>query len=154
MPVEVKGIPEGVSVVIPRLFCRDPAAQIDFCTNVLEAVTLNRRPGPDGKVAHALLTIGSAMVMIEGEWPGIPTRAPSPDGSSPVVLYVYVKNVDETVDRAVTAGARILMPLTNQFWGDRTAWFIDPSGHVWTAATRIEETTEQERQERLDRMRT
>jgi PhnB protein len=152
MTAELKGIPEGVSVVIPRLFCRDPAAQIEFCTNVLDAVTLNRRPGPDGNTAHALLTIGPAMVMIESEWPGVASRAPSPDGSSPVVLYVYVANVDETVRRAMAAGATMLMPLTNQFWGDRTAWFIDPSGHVWTAATRVEETTEEERQDRLNRL--
>jgi PhnB protein len=90
------------------------------------------------------------MVMIEAEWSGIPTRAPSADGSSPVVLYVYVENVDETMERAIAAGARLLMPLTNQFWGDRTAWFIDPSGHVWTAATRVEETTEQDRQDRYE----
>jgi PhnB protein len=70
-----------------------------------------------------------------------------------VVLYVYVEDVDETVERAVASGARILMPATNQFWGDRTAWIIDPSGHVWTVATRIEETTEGERKERLARSR-
>ena len=70
-----------------------------------------------------------------------------------VVLYVDVENADETVDRAVAAGARVLMPLTDQF-GDRTAWIIDPSGHVWTVAARIEEkTTEEQRQERLTRMR-
>jgi len=75
--------------------------------------------------------------------------SPAPDGSSPVVLYVYVESVDNTVKRAVSAGARILMPPTDQFWGDRTAWIIDRSGHVWTVATRIEEPTEEERQKRL-----
>ena len=152
MTSEVKGVPDGVSVVIPRLFCREPDAEIEFCTKVLGAVALNRRPGPDGKLAHALVTIGPAMVMIESEWSGIATRAPVPDGSSPVVLYVYVENVDKTVERAIGAGAKVLMPLTNQFWGDRTAWFMDPSGHVWTVATRIEETTEEERRDRLDRI--
>jgi len=92
------------------------------------------------------------MVMIESEWPEVPNRAPAPDGSSSVALYVYVENVDEAVQRAVRSGARILMPATNQFWGDRTAWIIDPSGHVWTVATRIEETTEEQRQERLARL--
>jgi PhnB protein len=145
----VKGVPEGASVVIPRLFCRDPVAQIEFCKTALDAVELVRRPGPDGAVAHALMTIGPAMVMIESEWPGVASRAPSPDGSSPVVLYVYVENVDQTVERAVASGATILMPLTDQFWGDRTAWIMDPSGHVWTVATRIEEPTEEERRERL-----
>lgn len=147
-----KGIPEGASVVIPRLFCRDPAALLEFCVTVLGATERVRRPDADGKVAHALITIGPAMVMIESEWPGISSRAPSTDGSSPVVLYVYVENVDEVVSRALIAGARILQPLTDQFWGDRTAWIADPSGHVWTFATRIEETTEEERQARAARL--
>jgi PhnB protein len=149
MTEQRKGLPEGASVIIPRLFCRDPAAQVDFCTITFGGVEGVRRPGPDGKIVHALLTIGPAMLMIESEWPGMTSRAPLPDGSSPVVLYVYVEDVDETVERAVAAGARILMPLTNQVWGDRTAWIMDPSGHVWTVATRIEETTEEQRQARL-----
>ena len=147
-----KGVPEGASAVIPRLFCRDPVAEIEFCTTAFGAEEGVRRPGADGKIAHALITIGPAMVMIESEWPEVPNRAPAPDGSSSVALYVYVENVDEAVQRAVRSGARILMPATNQFWGDRTAWIIDPSGHVWTVATRIEETTEEQRQERLARL--
>jgi PhnB protein len=101
-----------------------------------------------------LLTIGPAMIMIEAEWPGVPTRAPQPDGSSPVVIYVYVDDVDKTVERAVAAGAKVLFPVENQFWGDRIGWVMDPSGHVWTIATRIEETTEEERQARLSRIMT
>jgi PhnB protein len=149
MTEKVKGIPDGASVVIPRLFCRDPVAEIEFCTATFGAVELNRRPGSDGKTAHALITIGPAMVMIESEWPQVANRAPAPDGSSPVVLFVYVENVDETTARAEATGARILMPPANQFWGDRTAWIIDPAGHVWTIATRVEESTEEERKARL-----
>ena len=148
----VKGIPDGASVVTPRLFCRDIPAEIDFCKNTFGAVELGRRPGPDGTVAHALLTIGPAMIMIEGEWPGITSRAPKLDGSSPVVIYVYVEDVDKTVERAVAGGAKILFPVANQFWGDRIGWVMDPSGHVWTIATRIEEPTEEERQARLSRI--
>lgn len=145
-------VPEGASAVIPRLFCRDPAAEIDFCKAVFGAVEGVRRPGDDGRLAHALITIGPAMVMIEGEWPQVANRAPTGDGSSPVVLYIYVGDVDAAVERAVAAGATVLLPLTNQFWGDRTAWIMDPAGHVWTVATRIEETTEEQRQERLTRL--
>ena len=148
MPGRVKGIPDGASVVIPRLFCRDVAAAIDFCTNTFGAVELNRRPGPDGKAAHALMTIGPAMIMIEGEWPGMASRAPKPDGSSPVVIYVYVEDVDKTVERAVAGGAKVLFPVENQFWGDRIGWIMDPSGHVWTIATRVEEPSEDQRRER------
>jgi PhnB protein len=148
MASKVKGIPDGASVIIPRLVCRDPAAAIDFCVNTFNAVERRRRPGPDGTVAHALLTIGPAMIMIEGEWPTLTSRAPKSDGSSPVVMYVYVEDVDQTVERAIAGGAQLLIPAKNQFWGDRTAWIMDPSGHVWTIATRIEETSEQERRER------
>src|SRR5439155_6439553 len=122
--------PENSSVVMPRLFCRDVAGEIDFCQKVFGAVELNRRPGPDGNAAHALLTIGPAMIMIEAEWPGLASRAPIPDGSSPVVIFVYVEDVDKTVERAVAAGAKVLIPAENLFWGYRTACVMDPSGHV------------------------
>jgi len=88
------------------------------------------------------------MIMIESEWPTLTSRAPTPDGSSPVVVFVYVEDVDQAVERAVAAGAQVLMPIQNQFWGDRTAGIMDPSGHVWTIATRIEETSEDERKDR------
>jgi PhnB protein len=143
-----KGIPEGASVVIPRLVCHDVSAAVEFCTNTFGAVERVRRPGPDGSAAHALLTIGPAMIMIEREWPSLTSRVPKPDGSSPVVIYVYVEDVDKTVERAVAAGAKILIAAANQFWGDRIAWIMDPSAHVWTIATRIEDTSEDQRQKR------
>ena len=144
----VKGVPDGASVIIPRLVCRNPSAEIDFCARTFAAIERVRRPGPEGTVAHALMTIDGAMMMIEAEWPTLPSRAPAQDGSSPVVIFVYVHDVDQTVDRAAAAGAQVLAEPRNQFWGDRTASIIDPSGHVWTIASRIEETTEQERTDR------
>ena len=96
MERKVKGIPDGVPVVTPRLFCRDPVAEIEFCATTFAAVELNRRQDADGNTAHALMTIGPAMIMIESEWPQVANRAPSPDGSSPVALYVYVR-VDDAV---------------------------------------------------------
>jgi PhnB protein len=133
---------------MPRLVCAEAAAEIDFCVGTFDAVELNRRPGPDGSVAHALIKIGSGMIMIEAEWPTLTSRAPKLDGSSPVVIFVYVGDVDRTVERAITNGAQVLVPLQNQFWGDRIAWIMDPSGHVWTVASRIEDTTAQERTDR------
>ena len=134
MTEQVKAVPEGASAVIPRLFCRDPGAEIEFCQAALGAVERVRRPGADGRLAHALVTIGPAMVMIESEWPGVANRAPAPDGSSPVALYLYVADVDAVVERAEAAGAKVLAPPQDQFWGDRTAWMMDPAGHVWTRA--------------------
>jgi PhnB protein len=74
------------------------------------------------------------------------------DVSSTVAIFVYVEDVDQFMDRAVAGGAKVLVPAANQFWGDRIAWIMDPSGHVWTIATRVEETTEEQRQERLARI--
>jgi PhnB protein len=153
MTNRVKGIPDDSSVVIPRLFCRDPAAAIDFCKHTFNANELGRRLGPDGSVVHALMVIGAAMIMIEGEWPTLKTRAPRMDGSSPVVIFVYVEDVDDTLDKAIANGAELLIPAQDQFWGDRIAWIMDPSGHVWTIATRIEETSSQERSDRWSDIR-
>jgi PhnB protein len=146
---QVKPIPEGISMMMPRLICRDPLLLIDFCKTTFDAIEQGRRPGPDGTVAHALMMIGPAMFMIEAEWPTMTSRAPKLDGSSPVVIFVYVRNVDAVVEKAANAGATIMKPPEDQFWGDRTAWIMDPSGHVWTIATRIEEPTEEERKNRL-----
>ena len=152
MTSKVTPIPDGASVVVPRLFCRDPGMELEFCRNTFGAEERVRRPGPDGGVSHALIAIGPAMIMIESEWPNFANRAPELDGSSPVAIFVYVGDVDRTVERAVAGGARVLVPVENQFWGDRTGWIVDPSGHVWTVATRVEETTEEQRQERLTKV--
>jgi PhnB protein len=148
----VKSIPDGVSPVMPMLVCSDVSAEIDFCKTTFGATELVRRPGPDGSAAHAALTISGAMIMIEAEWPTLSSRSPQTDGSSPVVIYVYVENVDEVIKRAVASGAKVLLPAQDQFWGDRTARIMDPSGHVWTVSSRIEETTSTERQDRWSKM--
>jgi PhnB protein len=93
------------------------------------------------------------MLMIEAEWPSLPSRAPQGDGSSPVVIYVYVEDVDATVERALTQGGRLIRPTETQFWGDRIGWVLDPAGHMWTIATRVEETTENERRDRWSKIR-
>jgi PhnB protein len=143
-----KGIPEGASALIPRLVCSDVETQIKFCSEAFGAIEALRRPGPDGRVAHAMLKFGPAMLMLEGEWPTLPSRAPNPDGSSPVVIYLYVEDVDAVVERALKLGGKLVVPVQTQFWGDRTGWVQDPAGHMWTIATRIEETTEPQRRDR------
>jgi PhnB protein len=145
-------LPENTSLVMPRLVCEDAEAEMEFCLRTFEAEELNRRPGPYGKVAHGLLKVSGEMIMIEGIWPSLPSRAPVSDASSPVVIFVYVPDVDATVERAVANGARVLVPLQDQFWGDRVAWFIDPAGHVWTVASRIEDTSAAERTARWDKI--
>jgi PhnB protein len=154
MAADVKPVPDNSSVLIPRLFCRDLRAEIEFLKAAFGAEDPNRRPGPDGRIIHALLTIRGQMLMLEAEYPTLPSRVPALDGTSPVVIFVYVEEVDRVVEKATSLGARLLIPVKDQFWGDRTGWIMDPEGHVWTVATRIEETTALERSERWEKIRT
>ena len=144
--VTVKSIPAGVQAVFPMLVCLSPEAQMNFCAAAFGAVEQIRRPGPDGSPIHIAMRINDAFLVVQSEFPGIvASRVPAADGSSPVVIFVYVADVDQALERAVAAGATILIPAQNQFWGDRTARILDPSGHVWTVASRIEETAEEQR---------
>ena len=88
---KAKSIPDGVSAMMPMLVCRNVAAEIDFCKTTFDALELVRRTGPDGSAAHAALTINGAMLMIEGEWPTLSSRSPITDGSSPVIIYVWLR---------------------------------------------------------------
>ena len=147
-------IPQGVQAVFPMLVCRNPEAEMDFCVSAFGAVEQVRRPGPDGSAIHMAMRINEAFVVVQAESLDlVASRAPNPDGSSPVVIYVYVAGVDSSVERAVAMGAKVLRPAQDQFWGDRTARILDPSGHVWTVASRIEEATEAQRAARWSDMR-
>jgi PhnB protein len=150
----VKSIPEGVQAVFPMLVCGSPEAEMNFCATAFGAVEQVRRPGPDGSPIHIAMRINGAFLVVQSEFPdAVASRVPNRDGSSPVVIFVYVADVDQAVERAAGMGAEILMPAQDQFWGDRTARILDPSGHVWTVASRIEETTEDQRAKRWSDIR-
>ena len=149
-----KSIPEGVQAVFPMLVCQSPEAEMNFCATAFGAIEQVRRPGPDGSPIHIAMRVNEAFLVVQAEFPDVAaSRAPGPNGSSPVVIFVYVADVDQAVERAVAMGAKILMPAQDQFWGDRTARIMDPSGHVWTVASRIEETTEEQRAKRWSDIR-
>jgi PhnB protein len=128
-----------IRAVIPMLTCRDGAAEIEFCKAAFGAVEHSRRSAADGSVVHATLSLGAAMIMIHGEVPSLASRAPNADGSSSVVIYLYVEDADETIKRSIAAGATIIIPAKDQFWGDRVGRIIDPAEHVWNIAARIRE---------------
>ena len=147
--MKVKSVPQGVQAVFPMLVCRSPDAEMSFCAFAFGAVEQVRRPGPDGSAIHIAMRINDAFLVVQSEFPDVfASRAPAADASSPVVIFVYVADVDQAVENAVAMGAKVLMPAQDQFWGDRTARILDPSGHVWTVASRIEETTEEQRSQR------
>jgi PhnB protein len=120
--------------VIPMLVCRNAAAEIEFCKAAFAAIEISRRTAEDGSVLHAALKIGAAMIMVHGEALG--SRAPDMKGGSPVVIYLYLQDMDAAMARAVSSGARVLIPAANASWGDRVGRIIDPEGHVWNVATR------------------
>lgn len=126
-------------MIIPMLVCGDAAAEIEFCEEAFKVVELSRRTADDGTVVHATLKIHQSLLMVHDVSPHLASQAPNLDGSSPVVIYLYGNNVDATVERAMSAGAKVLLPPEDQQWGDRVARIGDPSGHIWNIASRINE---------------
>lgn len=124
-------------MIIPMLVCRDAAAEIEFCKAAFGAQELSRRAADDGSVIHATLMIHQALIMVHNESPHLTSKAPQTDGSSSVVTYLYDEDVDAIIDRALAAGAQMLLPAENQFWGDSVGRIMDPAGHVWNIAARI-----------------
>jgi PhnB protein len=132
-------MPNFVRAIVPMLVCADATSEIEFCKAAFGAVELSRRADESGSVTHATLGIGELLIMVHGETAHLASRAPHGDGSSPVVIYLYLEDVDAVIERAVAAGARVLTPLEDCFWGDRMARIIDPQGHVWNVASRKNE---------------
>jgi PhnB protein len=134
-------IPAGYHTVTPNLTVRDAAHVLDFYRKAFGAEELSRIPAPDGKILHAEVKIGDSRVMITDEMPQMHNKGPKGYGGTPVNFYVYVNDVDRAFDRAVGAGAKVLMGLENMFWGDRTGQVEDPAGHTWTFAQHIKDLT-------------
>ena len=145
---QVKPIPDGYPQVTPYLICDDASAAIDFYTQVFGATERVRMPGPDGKIGHAELQVGDSLLMLADEFPDMGQRSPKTIGGTPVTLSVYVEDVDSVFDRAVQAGASTLRPVENQFYGDRSGQFEDPSGHHWNIASHVEDVPPEEMERR------
>jgi PhnB protein len=109
-----------------------------------------RMQTPEGTVSHAELELGDALIMLADEFPELGVRSPKAFGGSPVTLSVYVEDVDAVFERAVRAGAKVLRPLEDQFYGDRSGQFEDPFGHRWSVATRVEDVSPEEMARRAD----
>jgi PhnB protein len=145
MAGKVKPIPDGYRTLTPALTVSDAAEAIGFYKNAFGAKERFRMASPDGKhVVHAEVTIGDSVFMLGEEMPGQGCRAPQSLGGTPVGFYVYVEDVDRAFERAVAAGAEVKMPLEDMFWGDRIGSVTDPSGHVWTLASHVEDVSAEE----------
>jgi PhnB protein len=144
MASKVKPIPEGYHAVTPYLVVSDGAGAIEFYKKAFGAKELFRMTRPDGKVGHAEIRIGDSCVMVADEAPEVEARSPQSVGGTPVMLHLYVEDVDRVFSQAVAAGATVLRPVSDQFYGDRTGGVADPYGHRWYIATHVEDVSPEE----------
>ena len=148
----VQPIPEGYPQVTPYLCVEGASAAIDFYGRVLGTTERMRMETPEGTVSHAELQLGGSLIMLADEFPELGVRSPKAFGGSPVTMSVYVEDVDAVFERALQAGAKVLRPLEDQFYGDRAGQFEDPFGHRWSVATHVEDVSPEEMEHRAAQM--
>jgi len=149
---QVKPIPDGMNTVTPHLICAGAAEAIKFYKNAFHAVEEGRIAGPQDKVLHALIRIGDSAIMLADEFPEQGGVGPKALKGSPVTIHLYVEDADAFFVRAINAGAKVTMPLTDMFWGDRYGKLEDPFGHHWSVATHIREVSPDEMQQAAQKM--
>ena len=140
----VKPIPDGYEAATPYLAVEDAAAAIEFYKEAFGATERVLMHGPDGKIGHAELAIGDALIMLADPFPGSSTTAPKKLGGTSASVFLYVEDVDSVVNRAVKAGAQVTQEVDDMFWGDRFGSVKDPFGHVWSIATHVKDLTPEE----------
>jgi PhnB protein len=143
-----KAIPEGYHTATPYLVAKDAGAAIEFYKKAFGAKEVMRIAAPDGRIGHAEITIGDSRIMLSDEYPDMGARSPHTLGGSPVSIYLYVEEVDAVAGRAVAAGAKLLRPVEDKFYGDRSGSLEDPFGHTWHVATHKEDLSAEELRKR------
>jgi len=148
---KVQPIPAGYSTVTPYLSVRGAAQAIEFYKKAFGAKEIMRMPGPEGKLGHAEIRIGDSRVMLSDEYEAMAFLSPQSRGGTTVHIHLYVRDVDATVARAMAAGAKVVRPVQDQFYGDRTGSIEDPFGHMWHVATHKEDLSKAEMKRRAER---
>ena len=148
----VKTVPDGYHTVTPYMTIRDAAKALEFYKKAFGAEVAVRMDGPGGRISHAEMRIGNSMIMLSDEAPEMGAKSPQQLGGSPVKLLLYVDDVDAITKRAVEAGATIVRPVEDQFYGDRVATIEDPFAHQWFIHTHKEDVSGEEMQRRLAAM--
>ena len=145
MSSKVKPIPDAYRGATPYLICRGASDAIEFYKKAFGATETFRLAAPGGKIGHAEIRIGKhAIVMIADEHPDMGARSPQTIGGTPVSVYIYVEDVDAVARQAEAAGAKLLRPVADQFYGDRSVHLEDPFGHRWGFATHKEDLSFEE----------
>lgn len=143
---DINPIPDDRLHVVPYLCIKGASEAIDWYVKAFDAVEASRMPTPDGRVMHAEIEIGGHLVFMSDDFPEMSGAETSPSalGGTTVSLHRYVPDCDATVNQAVEAGAEILMPPEDMFWGDRFAKIRDPFGHEWSIATHVRDVSDSE----------
>lgn len=141
MNATVQPVPEGMHSLTPHIVCRDASAAMDFYIRAFGAREGGRLAGPDGKLMHGIIWIGNSALMLVDENPDWGMQSPLSLKGTPVVLHLYVEDVDAALARAVEAGATLTMAAAEMFWGDRYGQVRDPFGHQWSIATHIRDVS-------------
>ncbi|MNC85805.1 hypothetical protein D3C83_14190 [compost metagenome] len=149
---KVKAVPDGMHSVTPHLICAGAANAIEFYKKAFNAVEEARLPGPQGRIMHAQIRIEGSAVMLVDEMPEWGAFGPKSLKGSPVTIHLYVENADAVFARAVGAGAKVIMPLADMFWGDRYGKLEDPFGHHWSVATHTRDLTPDEVRQAMKQM--
>jgi PhnB protein len=145
MSSQVKRVPEGYNTITPGLIVKDAQKAIEFYKQAFGAEVVGIKTSPDGsKVVHSDIKIGNSHVFVNDEFPEMGARAPEPGGITPVSLNLYVEDADALFAQAVAAGATVIMPLADQFWGDRWGMVSDPFGHIWSVASHVADLSDEE----------
>ena len=153
MTAKPKPIPDGYHTFTPYLIVSDGARAIEFYQQAFGATERGRLAAPDGRIMHAEIQIGDSVIMLASECPEMGAKSPQAFGGSPVMLHLYVPEVDKTFAQATAAGAKVKRPVQNQFYGDRSGGLVDPFGHRWNLATHIEDVSPEEMKSRMAAMK-
>ena len=148
----VEPIPSDYRRVTPYLIVDGASDAIEFYSRVFGAEERMRMPAPEGKVGHAELDIGDAVIMLADEFPEMGAVGPRTVGGSPVSLMIYVEDVDAVFASALEAGATERKAIEDKFYGDRSGDLEDPFGHRWTVSTHVEDLTGEQIAERMSQM--
>jgi len=130
-------VPAGYPTIIPYLALEGGTEALQFYKAAFGARELAREVAPDGRLINARLRIGDSILMLSDVFPGDDAVAPSMVGTTTVTLQLYAKDIDRVWDRAVAAGAKVVVPLDEQYWGERHGHLLDPFGHHWSLAMRV-----------------
>ena len=150
MATKGQAVPNGYHSVTPSLVVADGAKAIEFYKKAFGAREISRFAAPDGAIMHAVVQIGDSKIMLGDEMEGPGGRSPRTIGGTAVSLFIYQDNIDAFWKRAVDAGAKVVQPLADQFWGDRGGCVEDPSGHQWWLAQHVKDLSEAELKEAAD----